>query len=208
MPYYNRKEYYNKTQLKERGWTESIIKKLLKDIEPIEFWGVYKSVPQKCYLISLVEEIEKTDEFKEYYEKAKTRKEIGKKTAELKRNKNIEKLKQHLKSITIEVIKDDNKLWEETFNDKMEWYECCGNWESISDKNSINQETKERWIVNYIRHNLTNYDDYCYAIYSKVGVGEMYCILHEYVLTEIGKLYPRYKNECIKQINRMKKECV
>ena len=52
MSYYNRKEYYNKTQLKERGWTESIIKKLLKDIEPIEFWGVYKSVPQKCYLIS------------------------------------------------------------------------------------------------------------------------------------------------------------
>ena len=39
MSYYNRKEYYNKTQLKERGWTESIIKKLLKDIEPIEFWG-------------------------------------------------------------------------------------------------------------------------------------------------------------------------
>lgn len=36
----------------------------------------------------------------------------------------------------------------------------------------------------------------------------MYCILHEYILTEIGKLYPRYKNECIKQINRMKKECV
>lgn len=39
MSYYNRKEYYNKTQLKERGWTELMIKKLLKDIEPIEFWG-------------------------------------------------------------------------------------------------------------------------------------------------------------------------
>ena len=48
MSYYNRKEYYNKTQLKERGWTESIIKKLLKDIEPIEFWGVYKSVNVLC----------------------------------------------------------------------------------------------------------------------------------------------------------------
>ena len=30
MSYYNRKEYYNKTQLKERGWTESIIKKIVE----------------------------------------------------------------------------------------------------------------------------------------------------------------------------------
>ena len=41
--------------------------------------------------------------------KQRLAKKIGKKTAELKRNKNIKKLKQHLKSITIEVIKDDNK---------------------------------------------------------------------------------------------------
>ena len=30
MSYYNRKEYYNKTQLKERGWTELIIKKIVE----------------------------------------------------------------------------------------------------------------------------------------------------------------------------------
>ena len=192
--------YYNKSQLKERGWTESIIKKLLANIEPKEFWGLYKSVPQKCYLISVIEKIEKTDEFKEYSNKAKIRSERCKKIADEKKIKNIEKLKQHLSSIKVKEL-DKKDLWHITFNDKMEWYDLNEQWDNITtDESSIDVSTKERWMVNYIRHNLTSYDDFIYEIYNKIGVTEMYLMLHEYVLNEIIKVYPYLTNECLRQI--------
>lgn len=66
---------------------------------------------------------------------------------------------------------------------------------------SAPNNVKERWIVNYIRHNLTEYDDYINKIYGKIGKSELYYILHSYILEKIGELYPKYKDECERQIN-------
>lgn len=195
-----RELYYNKTQLKERSWTESLIKKYLKNETPREFPGRYRKQPQKCYLISVVENIEKLDEFKEDLEKSKKRSIAAMMGAETRKDKNLDILYSHLDSIQIEVWKD-KKLVREALQSKRNWYECTGQYDYGTDINSVDDATLNRWVVNFIRHNLTSYDDYLDEIVSgKTGASDMYDILKDEVLERIGEKYPKYKNECLRQI--------
>ena len=80
-----RKDYYNKKQIKERGWSETLIKKHLKNIEPVEFEGLYRDKPQKCYFKEVIENIEGQDDFKKELEKVKIRSGHGKLIVEKKK---------------------------------------------------------------------------------------------------------------------------
>ena len=68
-----------------------------------------------------------------------------------------------------------------TLRTKQGWYFDTNQYNHY-DVYSAPPETKQRWVVNFIRHNLTEYDDYIDNIYRKVGVGELYNILHNYIL--------------------------
>lgn len=199
----NRDDFYNKTQLKERNWTESLIKKYLKDETVYEFPGRYRCQPQKCYLKANVEKIEELETFKQDLEKSRKRSERMLEVAETRREKNIENLEEHLDSIQVIVVKD-KKLINRTIQDKRDWYEYTGQYDymnvSIDD---VDKDTLERWIVNYIRHNLTSYDEYLEEIVEgRVGSAEMYSILKKDILYKIAEKYPKYKQACQKQIER------
>ena len=65
---------------------------------------------------------------------------------------------------------------------------------------TANEETINRWIVNYIRHNLVSYDNFLGSIDGKVGSVEAYPEVKIAVLEKIANTYPKYKDECERQI--------
>ena len=67
-------------------------------------------------------------------------------------------------------------------------------------------ELFNRWIVNYIRHNLTKYDNILRAYRGHVGVDEAYYYLKENILLKIADVYPAYRDECFEQIRTLRVE--
>ena len=77
------------------------------------------------------------------------------------------------------------------------------------DTYSADKQTKDRWIVNYIRHRCTNYDKTCTKL-GKYAEGETLNkaiqIYKIYMLDAIIKVYPAYAYECWNQQNICKVE--
>lgn len=147
------REIYGKITLKERGWTDAMIKKFA----PVPLRCVknpmYKSAsPVPIYDEEQVENIEKTKEFNEYKEKNKNRRSGAKKAVETKYRKtidDIEKLIDELKPPKRISLGKIEKLAEKSFNNfygyEREFHKC------------------KRTLCNYIRHNmLENYDNDCW----------------------------------------------
>ena len=74
------------------------------------------------------------------------------------------------------------------------------------DAGDVDEDTLNRWIVNYIRHNLVAYESSLRKIKGRVGVDEAYIDLKKSVLEEIALAYPKYADECRRQIDDLKYE--
>ena len=57
-----------------------------------------------------------------------------------------------------------------------------------------------RVIVNYLRHNLSNYDSKLDDIFGKVGKSEAYRIINTKIYAKIAEVYPVLKDECDNQL--------
>ena len=60
----------------------------------------------------------------------------------------------------------------------------------------------KRWMVNYIRHNMVEYDLEIDDMKGKTGKSLLYYELHSGVLHNISDVYPELKDECLRQIKR------
>jgi len=70
----------------------------------------------------------------------------------------------------------------------------------------VNEETMQRWIVNYIRHVLTHYDSELYGFKGKTGKYEASLEFKLAILDRIAECYPRYAAECERQKEYTKKK--
>lgn len=59
-----------------------------------------------------------------------------------------------------------------------------------------------RIIVNYLRHNLSDYDSKLGDIFGRVGTSEAYRIINEKIYSKIAEVYPELKDECDNQLMR------
>lgn len=66
-----------------------------------------------------------------------------------------------------------------------------------------NDDTLNRWCVNYIRHQLTTYDDGLYDLIGKIGRDAAYEEFKKAVLKKISIAYPKYADECNRQIGKI-----
>ena len=88
-------EYINKSMLKQRGWTESMIKKILGNEDASKDNPMYKSAPpMKLYLMKRVIDAEATDEFIKRKIKAESRSKTMKNIAENKRQELLDKIEK------------------------------------------------------------------------------------------------------------------
>ena len=208
-------DYICKSTLKERGWTDSIIKKLNVQPDKLADNPHYKKAPQmKLYLIEKIKQIEQTSEFKELIKKSEKRKKSAKTTVITRKNNLINYIKyllidipeidetelthlaiehynQHKRDVSFEVYQYNpersNKIDEQIIK--------------LNDIKNLSLEFLNRIKVNYIRHELSDYDEYLDELYKQIGKEEAYILLKNRILDEISKVYPNLKNECEKQKN-------
>lgn len=194
-----RKELITQSAILEMGFTKTMITKLLP--KPIEKSNPYYKCasPMKLWEKELVLKVMDTNEFKEELDKANKRRKASTKAVESKKNKLKEQVEELKLNLYIRKL-SDKKLIHKTIMDKNYWYSLHNDFEFVDEK-TVDKATLDRWIVNYIRHNLIDYDDDLMMIKGKVVIGEAYVDYKKYVLKEIAKIYPKYKDECLRQIN-------
>lgn len=198
------KEYYSKTTLiKYRGWTEKAIRLFLGEHDKEGKNPYYASAsPTKLFLIKRVEEKEKTKDFKEFKNKNENRKNGSEKATKTKKKKiveflnnlNIDVKKQDFSIIKNQAIKSYNEFKAYmSFEIGFDFQEASHN----SDKQFLN-----RIIVNYLRHNLSEYDYRLGEIFGKVGKQEAYKLLNKKIYGKISEVYPQLKQECLNQLSK------
>lgn len=183
-------KYVTKTSLLKRGWTEKSITELLPQPKLVDNPYYKKAAKMKLWDLKIVEEKEKTKEFKEYAKKKARRGNVMKKVANKKREKTIEEAKKFdVKVKRISMAEQKYKALES----KIDWYYLTGQYDRVEGVSEADEETIRRWEINYIRHNLTNYDAELEKLYRKIGKNEAYISYKKILIEKIFETYPELK---------------
>lgn len=145
------KTTYCLSELKKLGWSSTLIAKLLPEPVLKRNPMFACAAPMKLWNISDVEGAMQTQEFQDHLAKRKERQKAAQKAVETKKQKARQELEKVKESITVEVI-DKSRLRKETINAKRDWFLSHDNFD---DPRQADEATQQRWMVNYIRHNLT-----------------------------------------------------
>ncbi|MBR2588675.1 MAG: hypothetical protein IKD77_05695 [Bacilli bacterium] len=194
-----KEEYITATGLiKKRGWTKNMVGKLTGNLEvKLVDNPHYKCAsPMRLLLLKDIKRIERTKKFKELKEKAERRKPSAKKAVETKIKNTLGMADTF--SIVVERI-DLDTLIKNTLAAKQYWYDFNSNWNYMKfdyrDAYSAPKENVNRWMVNYIRHNLSNYDEELESLKGKIGKLQGYWYYKEKLANEMKKVYPELRKE-------------
>lgn len=196
----NKEEYFTKTQLKERGWTDSIIKKFLPKTDLEKKNPFNRSASIKLYKKEKVRKIEGEQDFQLVFNKSQKRSRAAKATSNLK----VEELINETKQIEITIVElTKSKLVKE----------ACESYNNFNAEYKDYLATPEsdplflnRICVNYLRHNCAVYDETLDGLFRKVGKWNAYVVLKERILEAIANQYSWLKDECERQISNIKKQ--
>ena len=188
------------SSLKSRGWSDSLIQKLLP--EPCKRPNPYyrSAAPMRLWPEAVVLEIEKSVIFQCHKKTHDKLSRSLKKTNEKKR----QKLREWAETIPIKIpliFADD--LRKRTVEDKQRWHDYLAIERGVVKDPACNADdlTIARWQVNYLRHHhASNYERDLELLYGQVGKDQAYHILKKRILTKIADVYPRLAGECQRQI--------
>lgn len=194
--------------ISEYGWTKSLINRFLPDpvLRPNPHYRGAK--PMKVWKEETVKCVMKTPEFQSAMQKTIKRKESANKAVDTKHKNMMNKISSFINSISIQVLPEE-ELKDLTLKAKQEWYDQFPHYSEDdiyheypmpNNAYDADKKTVNRWIVNYIRHKLVNYDSFLGDIDGKVGSVEAYPEVKVAVLEKIAATYPQYKEECERQI--------
>ena len=186
---------YTLTQIKQMGFTDSIIKTL--NIIPTEI----KPNPHnkknfmKLYSEEYIDTMLKSSEFVNLVGKNINRRLGALKSTNTKTEKLLSEIDRI--KISVRVVESVEKLAIESYNSHNGYNEYF----------DYTKEFLDRITVNYIRHELTNYEEDLDLIFGKVGKIKAYELLNTFVYDKIKKAYPEYSEECDRQL-KIKKEMI
>lgn len=191
-------KYYCKSDLTTyRGWTQSMIKKLLGKPDAEKTNPKYRcAAPMQLYKASRVEKIEKSDEFKSLQEKAKKRRETSRRTVKVKYDETI----NHVRNIKIIIPEySERELLNRACNHYNAYHETqfmmrldC-DYEYQKATLDSNKTFLYRIATNYLRHQCTKYEDELDRLFDKIGKENAYHILKQRINDAIYKKYPYLK---------------
>lgn len=191
------------TTIIEMGWTKTLIAKFLPEptLKPNPYYK--KAAPMKLWKESDVLAVMQMDDFLDALEKTNERRKTAQKAISTKKENLNKRALELAKSLRISII-PDNELREKTIEAKQSWYDYLadiGKYHFYNDICNVDTDTMNRWVVNYIRHNLIDYDAECrYLLYGHVGKDDAYIIFKQEILLRIADAYPAYAEECKDQI--------
>ena len=185
------------SQIKMRGWTDSIIKKLLGPHDLEKENPIYKyAKPMKLYLEERVLKTEETEEFKVLKEKSKTRSEAGKKVQDKKRQDFF----NYIRNLNIHIPEYDYEHLVELACDSYNDFQKFKAWrrgDYYSFDEPATSQSDEKFIaricMNYLRHNCTRYDKELEKMFGKTGRAEGHDIIQNRINQEICRIYPEIK---------------
>lgn len=190
------------TKVKQMGFSDKLISLLLPEPELVDNPYYKSAAPMKLWNKKDVEEAMKRDEYINYQEKRKKRKTAAEKAVQTKKTNLLSAIQEESDKIMIKIIPFDT-LKSKAIQAKQEWYNQ--HYDPLSDefrKSAYNadEDTINRWSVNYLRHRMTSYDEQLFKMARKTGNREAYMLLFELILNKIGKAYPELNDECMRQI--------
>jgi hypothetical protein len=191
------KQFITKTDLISiRKWSDRLIKKYMPVPDEIRNNPHYgRASEMKLYKISRVELIEKNEQFLIDFQKTILRRKSSLKMVETKKDNLLIEISEL--PISVEFIQRNElvPLVIDDYNDRNYYKDYL----TLRD---LDQSTLERLTVNYIRHQLTSYDQCLGLIFSRVGKKEGYRLLKERIYKCISESYPELTGECALQLRR------
>jgi len=185
---------FSTPQLKQRGWTDTMIRKFLPLPDETRPNPKYRHAgsPMKLYLCKRVKRIEKTKTFLKRQEAADRRKQSAAKAVETKQAKMAKFVDEFLPSIP------DYGREELIVRANRNFY-CLG----MSVHVYLSDERK---CVNYLRHCETDYEQKLSEISGNTGVHMAYLEIKEKILEAIALKYDWLAEECDLQLQRTQKK--
>lgn len=200
-----RREMLTMPRLKERGWTEAMVRDLLGEPDELRPNPVHRSAaPMRLWSAERVADIEAGEEFAARLARGKTRSAASVAGAERRR----EQLLAEIESITVTVpAMDDRTLAREAINNRNAegaFYADGSLRKGFESANPdapdlVDPEHLDRWKVNYLRHALTDYEHELSVVAGKVGVRDAKDLIREKVYDAIADQYPELAAECSRQ---------
>lgn len=192
----DRDKYYGLEEIKELGFTARLMGKYLPDADKIvknpynshaliRFW-------LKTKIDALIAEPPLRDELATVMKHRATRQAGAKKAVETKVRKTTDRVSLLCKSLKLRYKRPLDKVRWDALQRKEEQYRNA-------EFYSADPATIDRWTVNYIRHNMVDYDYCLEKLKGVVGKDEAYAILKNYVLDLIKSTYPELAEECERQ---------
>lgn len=189
------KQFITKTDLiSVRKWTDRLIKKYMPEPDLIKNNPHYRQASKmKLYKITRVESIEKNEQFLIDFQKTTLRRKSSVKMVETKKDNLLIEIYELPISVEFIPINELVPLVIDDYNDRNYYKDYL----TLRD---LDQSTLERLTVNYIRHQLTSYDQCLGLIFSKVGKKEGYRLIKERIYKCISESYPELTGECALQL--------
>ena len=188
---------------KLRGWSERLIRELLGEPDELKRNPMSSSrragvgsayAPMKLYTAERVHAAEQDARYIAYQARRQKQSTASKATADRK----AAELESWASSVPIVVQRLSlNTVHKRSLESREAWEASRGRFGF--DGASVDDTTRERWAVNFVRHELTTYDDSLLQAYGKVGVDSAAAIIRDRVLSEIARVYPELAAECERQ---------
>lgn len=186
---------YTQSQLRERGWTVAAINRFLGEPDYVGGW----SRTYYLYTEARVHAAEMTDQYRAWREASLARTARSKASASRRRAQLLQALQDWhpdfdiAEDVTLgEVIGDGIEaynLHQRATRDEPYW----------ADRKS-DRAFLDRITVNYLRHNVTDYDDMLQELRGRVGVRDAEDLFRERVYEAIASRFPELAEECGRQL--------
>lgn len=192
-------EKLTKTEVKALGFSDGLIESLLPEPELRDnpFYR-FAGAPMKLWRKDDVERAMETEEFKEHLKKHEKRSQAAWKAAKTRRMKTMKHVEELIAQIRVQDDWTEEEIRDAARRSHNEREVARGNYGDLSFM-CTDKPTVDRWMVNFVRHELTDYDYELYDMKGMTGASEAHDLYHDAVLSAIAKAYPFLKKEYNRQ---------
>lgn len=188
------REYVCLSDLRDRGWTPAMVRDLLGDPDRTAPNPHYACAAEmKLYRLERVKATEETPAWKERRAATEGRRAAGKAAADTRRNA----LLRQVETVTITVPKMPVEAVIQ--NGVASWVSYQVSWGRDADAD-VSDSMAKRLAVNWLRHEMTSYDQHLADLYRQVGRDAAYLVINRKVCEAISAAYPELANECDRQL--------
>ena len=189
-------ELVTQSRITQRGWSKTMVANLLGEPDKLAPNPMYKSAaPMRLYDLARVKKIELSSSFKKAKARADKRRAAIEPSIDKRRKELLEKVRAE--KVVLQPMSKP-KLRRLAINSYNEHNESGWSVASVGDDPTF----LNRIMVNYLRHECTNYDHDLWTASGEIGVREAQTLVRAKTYKAIAHAYPYLADECEQQAER------